>query len=89
MREIHTLRLSPVGIGIHIADRTFEVKKLVEGASAHCSGQIRVGDFLKAVDGKVNQTCTAMLSLLNTVQYFIFCYEAAGNMRIRVRFAEA
>jgi len=52
IEEIHTLRLHPVGIGIYIADKTFEIRQLVESAAAHASGQIHVGDFLVAIDGQ-------------------------------------
>ena len=52
IEEIHTLRLHPVGIGIYLADKTLEIKQLVECAAAHASGQIRVGDFIVAIDGE-------------------------------------
>jgi C-terminal processing protease CtpA/Prc len=51
IEEIHTLRLHPVGIGIYLADKTLEIKQLVESAAAYASGQIRVGDFIVAIDG--------------------------------------
>ena len=43
VQEIHTLRLHPVGVGIYIADKTLEIKQIVENGSAAASGQIRAG----------------------------------------------
>ena len=41
-----------VGVGIHLAEKTWEIKRLVEGGSADLSEQIFAGDFLKSIDGK-------------------------------------